>query len=308
MDSLTKRALACALAVGGSISSASASFAAPQAAGKPTVTIHHIAVLGSSSDVEVEITASQPVAPQTQVLTGPDRLVIDFPNAVPGSDLHNVPVNRGEVKSVRAGLFTTNPPVTRVVLDLKTPQPYQLFPSGKTVIVKLSAGGKQAAALPSQAAVVSHAPAPPAQPAKPAAKVEVEFQNGKLSIWADKATLAEVLFEVHRRTGADIPIPAGAELEQVVVNLGPAAARQVLASLLNGSRFNFIMVGSDRDPTQLKSVLLSLRGEGVSQPTMYFPASPVARAAPEPEPPQPPVQPEMQPEQPAQGDAPPPQR
>jgi len=304
MNSLTKRALACALVVGGTLSPVSASFAAPQAAGEPSVTIHGLAVLGSSSsDVEVQITASQPVRPQTHVLTGPDRLVIDFPNAVPGSDLHNVPVNRGEVKSVRVGLFTANPPVTRVVLDLKTPQPYQLFPSGKTVIVKLGTGGKQAATLSSQPAIVSHAPAPPAQPAKPAPKVEVEFQNGKLSIRADKATLAEVLYEVHRRTGADIPIPAGAELEEVVANLGPAPARQVLASLLNGSRFNFIMVGSDRDPAQLKSVLLTLRGEGVSQPRMYFPAQPVTGAVPAP-----PVQPDMQPEQPSQGDAPPPQR
>src|SRR3989442_11861872 len=174
MGSLRKKALACALAVCGSM----AWSPAPQASGTPAITIRRVAVLGNSNYVEVEITASQPVTPQTQVVTGPDRLVIDFPNAVPGSDLRNVPVNRAEVKGVRVGLFTADPPVTRVVLDLKTPQPYHLFPSGKTVIVKLGTGGKQAATLSSQPAIVSHAPAPPAQPAKAAPKVEAEFQNG----------------------------------------------------------------------------------------------------------------------------------
>jgi hypothetical protein len=308
MNRFGKGALACVLVAGGGMSLVSASFAAPQAAGKPAVTIRRVAVRGSSNDMEVEITASEPVTPQTHVVTGPDRLVIDFPNAVPGSDLHNIVVNSGEVKEVRVGLFSTNPPVTRVVLDLKTPRPYQLLPSGNTVILRLSTRRKQATALPSRPAVVSRRSAPPAPPAKPGAKVEVAFQNGKLSIWADKATLAEVLYEVQRRTGADIPIPSGAEQEQVVANIGPAPAREVLATLLNGSRFNFIMVGSERDPAQLKSVILTMRGEGISQPVIYSPVPPVAHAMPEAEPPQPSVQPNMQPEPPEPADAPPPQR
>ncbi len=295
MNSINHRALVCLLVISG----VSSAMAAPQVADTPAVTIRRIAVLGSSNDVEVEITASQPVTPQTLVVTGPDRLVIDFPNTVPGSDLHNVPINRGEVKGVRVGLFSTNPPVTRVVLDLKMPQPYQLLPSGNLVILRLSSGRKQATALPSRPAVVSRGSAPSAQPAKPAPRVEVEFKNGKLSIWADKATLAEVLYEVHRQTGADIPIPSGAEQEQVVTNIAPAPAREALASLLNGSRFNFIMVGSERDPTQLKSVILTARGEGVSQPAIYSPPPPVAQAVPEP-PSQFPAQPEVPPDQPPQ--------
>ena len=39
---------------------------------------------------------------------------------------HNV--DRGEVKDVRFGLFQGKPPVTRIVLDLKTPQSYQGLP------------------------------------------------------------------------------------------------------------------------------------------------------------------------------------
>jgi len=280
-----------------------------QAAG-PQASIRRVAVLGGSQALELEVTASQSVAPTVLVLTGPDRLVIDFPNAVPGNDLRNIPVNRGEVKGVRVGLFAQNPPITRVVLDLKAPQPYQLFPSGKSVIVKVGDGASAQPMVPTPRPIISAVIAHPAHaitpvsyapistplPSKPAPRLNVNFQNGQLTIWANKATLAEVLSEIHRQTGAEIPIPAEAGQDQVIANLGPAPARDVLTALLNGSRFNFILVGSDRDATQLKSVILSARGEGASQPAIEIPATPVEQSDPEPPPPQEmPPPPEQQP-------------
>src|SRR5271156_3694425 len=106
-----------------------------QAAAVPS--IQRARVLDSRNQVEIEIETSDRVVPQINVLTGPDRLVVDFVNAVPGPQLRNQPVNRGEVKSLRVGLFSSDPPVTRVVLDLNGPQRYQLFPSGRTLILKV---------------------------------------------------------------------------------------------------------------------------------------------------------------------------
>src|ERR1700732_4888455 len=63
----------------------------------------HVLPSGNGA-VEIEIEASDRLVPQTQVLTGPDRLVVDFPNAVPGAGLRNQSVNRGDVKDVRIGL------------------------------------------------------------------------------------------------------------------------------------------------------------------------------------------------------------
>ena len=253
-----------------------------QAAEKPVATIRRMTVLGAGSSVEVEIIANQPLTPEAQVVTGPDRLVIDFPSALPGSELRTL-AGTGEMKAVRVA-SQSNPPVTRVVLDLKSAQPYQIFPSGNTVIVKLSSGAITKIATPTPLREVASDDIPDAlPPVKPTSKVEVQFQNGNLSIWANKATLAEVLFEVHKRTGADIPIPAGAEQEQVVAKIGPLPAREAMATLLNGSRFNFIMVGSDRDPFQLRSVILSVRGGAAPQISTYTPQSaPVAQAGPEP--------------------------
>jgi AMIN domain len=266
------------------------------ATGQSATTIDHIALLGRSENVEIEITASQRITPQVLVLSGPDRLVIDFPGALPARTLHDLSLARGQVKSIRVGLFATNPPTTRIVLDLKSPQQYELFPAGKTVIVKLRADIKPVAVLTTSAAKLSPPiAATPMQMIKPVTKVEVEFRNGKLTIWANKATLAEVLYEVHRKTGADIPIPSGAESEQVVGRFGPATAREVMASLLNGSRFNFILVASDQDPSQLRSVVLTPRGDAVPQSTAYSPPTPVAQAVPEPPAPQ--VQPDPPPEE-----------
>src|SRR5438445_12367981 len=87
--------------------------ARPSAA-QATATIDHIALLGGSENVEVEIIASQRITPQVLALSGPERLVIDFPGAVPASTLHDLSTDRGQVKSIRVGLFATNPPITRI--------------------------------------------------------------------------------------------------------------------------------------------------------------------------------------------------
>ena len=255
-----------------------------QSAPQSAATVNRVALLGGNESVEVEITASQRITPQVQVVNGPERLVIDFPGALPASTLHNLSGARGQVKGVRVGLFASNPPVTRIVVDLKTPQQYDLFPVGNAVIVKFRADMKPVAVLTTRAAKLSPPVVPPIQPIKPATKLEVDFRNGKLTIRANKATLAEVLYEVQRKTGADIPIPSGAQREQVVGIFGPAPAREALASLLNGSGFNFILVASDRDPSQLRSVVLTPRGDAV--PQVYSPAPPVAQAMPEPPAPQ----------------------
>jgi hypothetical protein len=243
-----------------------------------TASIRRVKVLGSKDAVEIEIEASDRIVPQTQVLTGPDRLVVDFPNAVPGSDLRPQPVNRGEVKSVRVGLFQKNPPITRLVLDLKSPQSYQIFPYGRTVMMKVTGADKKAAekeaeplddfppaTRPGLVTTNYVASAERVQVQAPV-KLDVSFRNGLLSIKANKASLSEVLFAVHQRTGAEVAVAAGAEQEQVVADIGPAPAAEVLAHLLNGSHFNFLILNSPNDPKVISRVILSPRAEGAVTP------------------------------------------
>lgn len=103
----------------------------------PVATIEHITVEGTNDTVVVAIDASQPVTPQAQALSGPDRIVVDLPGAVPGKQLKDIPL-RGALRSVRVGLFAAKPPVTRVVLDLKLPQKYQVSTVGNKVTITVS--------------------------------------------------------------------------------------------------------------------------------------------------------------------------
>jgi hypothetical protein len=297
----------------GAVLTVAAVIAAPVSAQKPasdsaitttTARVQHVMVRGTGDNTEVEIQTSGPIAPDTQAITGPDRIVIDFPGALPAEDLRALKVNGGPLKGVRSGLFFNNPPITRIVLDLVEPRSYKLSTNQNTVTVKLGAATTAAAAQPEQVpappaaklqnalltttpasnthaapvqvskvvsqvrsnavsnAVVSTAqppmPSPVAEapPPPPPPAVTVTFANGLLRIHADKATLSQVLFEVQRQTQAEIAIPAGAEQEQVVADLGPASAREVLGSLLNGSRYNFIFVGGE---LSLERVILTRR-------------------------------------------------
>jgi hypothetical protein len=99
----------------------------------------------------------------------------------------------------------------------------------------------------------------------PATPAKVNFQNGMLTISSQNSTLGEILRDVRKLTGAAIDIPAGSgATERVVAHLGPGAPRDVLAVLLNGSSFNYVMIGSSSDPTAVSSVILTSKG-GESQ-------------------------------------------
>src|SRR5271166_2174912 len=105
---------------------------------------------------------------------------------------------------------------------------------------------KQAVLAPLPDGLPSHSPTDqiPETPAK------VSYQDGLLTISAENSSLGEILRAVRKLTGASIEIPPGSGAnERVVTHLGPGAPREILAVLLNGSAFNYVMVGSDSDPT-----------------------------------------------------------
>jgi AMIN domain len=258
---------------------------------EPQLVIQHLRILGSTDSLEIEIDASDRVTPQPQTLTGPDRLVFDFPNAVPGADLRSQSIYVGAVKDIRAGLFRSNPPITRLVIDLDRPETYQIFPLGRTVMLKMSttlAGGnmgidpwREPALQPVVAAANAAIMQPSAPPEPPRPSLEVRFANGLLSIKADRVSLAEILRNVQQHTGADISIAPGADQEKVVSDLGPAPAQEVLARLLHGSKFNFLILNAADDPKKLDRVILTPRTEGGPAP---LPPLQTTDQSPQPEP------------------------
>jgi hypothetical protein len=101
----------------------------------------------------------------------------------------------------------------------------------------------------------------------PAAPAKVSLQGGLLTITAQNSTLGEILRDVRKLTGAVIEIPPGLGAnERVVTHIGPGAPRDVLAVLLNGSSFNYVMVGSNSDPGAVASVILSAKPSSQGDP------------------------------------------
>jgi hypothetical protein len=89
----------------------------------------------------------------------------------------------------------------------------------------------------------------------PAVAPQVSYESGLLTIIAPNSTLGDILRGVRKHTSAEIEIPATAN-ERVVTRLGPAPAPEVVAELLNGSRFNYVLLGSPADANQLVRVVL----------------------------------------------------
>lgn len=112
---------------------------------------------------------------------------------------------------------------------------------------------------------------------RPAAAPIVNYQNGKLTIVAKNSTLGDILRAIAAKTGAAIDLPEAAN-ERVVSQLGPAPARDVMAALLNGSHFNYVMVGTETDPSSVARVVLTAKREHTdSSPNSVATASAMGR-------------------------------
>lgn len=143
------------------------------------------------------------------------------------------------------------------------------------------AAHKQTAPETTVEVVPPPAPPPPLRPEQmPAVAPQVTFQNGKLTIIARNSTLGDILRAVHTKTGANVEV-SGSATERVVGMFGPGPSRDVVASLLNGSHFNYVMLGSEANPDQLQHLILTPKGAADSG---------------SPAPPPPPVQAQNQPE------------
>jgi hypothetical protein len=92
----------------------------------------------------------------------------------------------------------------------------------------------------------------------------VAYQSGQLTIVAQNSTLGDILRAVRARTGASVDMPSNST-ERVVGRFGPGPAREVLASLLNGSHFDYVLLGTAVNPNALDKVVLIARPSGPAE-------------------------------------------
>ena len=86
----------------------------------------------------------------------------------------------------------------------------------------------------------------------------VTYQYGMLSISASNSTLGQVLRAVEAETGASVDFPADEASERVAAQLGPGTPTEILVKLLNGSKFNYIILGMPGDSGQVQKLMLTV--------------------------------------------------
>jgi hypothetical protein len=98
------------------------------------------------------------------------------------------------------------------------------------------------------------------QPANPP---RISYANGELTVIADNSSLTDIMSGIERATGARLE-GSQPDTERVFGQFGPGSPRDVLDSLLSGSRYDFILVGAIDDPGGVKTIMLSPHGSSAA--------------------------------------------
>lgn len=148
-----------------------------------------------------------------------------------------------------------------------TPRPKTRIKGVHTGVSRKGSAAKPAEPQPTAPVVQQSAPAPP-PPSRPyelpPVAPQVSYNGGQLMISAPNSTLADILNQVKLRTGTKVEFPPSASQERVAMQLGPGNPRDVLAQLLQGSPFNYILLGSDQDPSVVTQIMLTRREAGTT--------------------------------------------
>jgi type IV pilus assembly protein PilQ len=160
----------------------------------------------------LEVIVDGPSSAQPYLLKNPDRLVLDFSNAVMRSSVRNIAVHTKDVMQVRVGRFQAAPPVTRVVIDLSGPRVFEVVPSADQVVVRVKAESSPMMSAPPKAAPVS-APAPVAVSAvveRPASALPRVQNRDGASVVASAVPVKDVAIPV----SAPAPVAVSAVVER----------------------------------------------------------------------------------------------
>ena len=143
----------------------------------------------------------------------------------------------------------------------KTPTAVATAPPKTTVKTKAATPQKRHphSKKPAPLAEVPQPPPPPSTLEQmPPTAPEVSYHGGQLAINSQNSTLSQVLRSVQAQTGASVEMPASASNERVVAQLGPGQPRDVINALLNGSKFDYVILGVAGSPGAVQKVILTM--------------------------------------------------
>ena len=212
-------------------------------------------------DVEVQFEGAGPVvrvtgdnlpAPRLERLTGPDRLVLDFPGAVNQSKHGAFFINQAELAKVRVSQFQLQPsPVVRVVLETPLAGQAKVEPIEGGMVVRLGAETRAAeesprAALP-EFKVQEAAPVPAPQEeatklyeAQTLGRQETKFTGDPISFNLKEAPISDVLQTFAELTGLNFVLDPGVS-SKVTVRLDQVPWDQALELILKINGLGYVL-------------------------------------------------------------------
>jgi len=177
-----------------------------------------------------------------------------------------------------AAMAQADPGMRPQEADPRTAQRLSANPSAaQTATVKtgIRATGKAAPKKATKAAKPAPIPEPPPpeptpqQPVVPlrpsqlpAVPPRVSFEAGQLTVVAENCTFADILAAIRQVTGTKIETVGGPGGERVAAKIGPASVRDVLVTLLEGSRYDFVILAAESDPGRVDRVILTPKAGG----------------------------------------------
>jgi len=85
----------------------------------------------------------------------------------------------------------------------------------------------------------------------------VTYSGGQLKVVGHGARLGQILETIKALTGITLEVPQESADNQIFDDVGPAPARQALMQLLDGTRLNYVMLGSSDNPERVKGLILT---------------------------------------------------
>lgn len=232
--------------------------------------LHNIEVSSSVDSTVVMLGLDRVDQFSVLLLQAPTRFVVDLPETVFAPEWNKAPtinVDTPLLKSIRISKSSSR---LRLVFDQPTSISPQISRLGSRLMLDFRSTESSSVTPPKQE---SNSPAasqencaamtrPPkeasseaatttAQQQPPAAAVMrirvsppvVQFENGLLTVDANNSTLTDVLYAISEKTGTVIQLPfTNGVLDRVDIKIGPSSPKVVLATILEGSAFNYYFV------------------------------------------------------------------
>ena len=117
------------------------------AAQNAPASLQGVKVVRTENGIQVNVSVSDRIQPTVVTATNPDRLVLDFANTTAGVKQQRISVDADGVRAVRFGLHSSEPAITRVVIDLDSAHPYQLQSNGTQISLTLGHPAKSKATV-----------------------------------------------------------------------------------------------------------------------------------------------------------------